>query len=135
MYAFGVLLWEILPLRESRWAAMPADLLRTRCCSAPRSDWIARFVCGSSSGSPWSECTHPYAAWRRVKEEGARPLITADDEGGAPPGYVALLRECWAQEPSARPTMRAVVDRLSSQLQATEKSPTLFSVAPPASGP
>ena len=70
-----------------------------------------------------------------MKEEGARPLITADDEEDAPPGYVALLRECWAQEPSARPTMRAVVDRLSSQLQVTEKSPTLFSVAPPAPGP
>ena len=77
---------------------------------------------------PWKGAQHPYAAWRKVKHDCKRPPIFESDLEGAPPEFVALLKECWAQDPSDRPDMSDVKTRLAQILAAnTEAHPTLFS--------
>ena len=55
--------------------------------------------------------------WQRVVA-GGRPLVRADEMAAAPPaiaeGYVALMRELWAQRPEDRPTMEAALRRLDA---------------------
>ena len=54
------------------------------------------------------EETFAHKLFKKV-QEGGRPEVTARDEEGAPEGYVALMRELWAQEPLARPTFDAAL--------------------------
>ena len=49
--------------------------------------------------------------WTRVKK-GERPPLTAEDEASAPEGYVALLKQLWAQDPVERPTFEAAFGQL-----------------------
>lgn len=73
---------------------------------------------------PFSDCTkdnpeihtileHGYGRQElaaAVAAEGLRPLLPA---AGAPPGFVELMRECWALDPAARPAAADVARRLA----------------------
>jgi serine/threonine protein phosphatase PrpC len=73
---------------------------------------------------PFSDCTkdnpeihtileHGYGRQElaaAVAAEGLRPLPPA---GGAPPGFDALINECWALDPAARPSAADVARRLA----------------------
>ena len=72
----------------------------------------------------WEMLTHcePWADEFTPKElnllvdavlQGRRPHVRRTDEGGAPNGFTDLMRECWAQDPSERPTFEDILQRLS----------------------
>lgn len=87
-YAFGVVLWQVLTLRQ-----------------------------------PWAGVAVMHEIWIRV-QRGERPPVTAADEAGAPAGFVALMRELWAQDPVARPTFAEALRRLRAMLAAAGPPPT-----------
>ena len=49
--------------------------------------------------------------WRRVAR-GERPAVGAAEAAAAREGYVALLRELWAQDPAERPAFAETLARL-----------------------
>ena len=49
--------------------------------------------------------------WKAV-QRGERPPVSAEDEARAPAGYVALMRELWAQDPATRPAFAETLSRL-----------------------
>ena len=63
--------------------------------------------------SPWKSVRSIRDMWTRV-QRGERPAVTADEEASAPEGYVALMRELWAQDPVARPTFAEAWRRLKA---------------------
>ena len=61
------------------------------------------------------------ALWTRVAR-GRRLLpLAASDAAGAPPGYMALMRELWRQDPGARPTVAEALRSLRAMLDAMLK--------------
>ena len=48
----------------------------------------------------------------QLMRRGQRPPVAAEDEAAAPEGYVALMRELWAQDPVARPAFAEALARL-----------------------
>ena len=58
-----------------------------------------------------------------VAAQGRRPAIPK----GAPPAFVAILKACWANEPSERPSASEVLARLqglrSHELEAADGTP------------
>ena len=50
--------------------------------------------------------------WLLVRQ-GSRPHVTPAEASAAPAGYLALMRELWAQDPVERPTFAEALRRLS----------------------
>merc|ERR1711904_325963 len=62
--------------------------------------------------SPWSrEGLHRFACIQAL-QDGERPRILPEEESDAPPGYLALLKDCWAQNPDKRKTFEGISRRL-----------------------
>ena len=61
---------------------------------------------------PWRKMSRE-AMWTSVRK-GQRPPVTAEDEAAAPPGYIALMRELWHQDPVERPTFAEALRRLEA---------------------
>ena len=74
---------------------------------------------------PWSACSpsartyfsldESFKKAQRVKA-GERPNIDPTASDASPAGFVALLKECWAQDPGRRPTAEQVASRLAIML-------------------
>ena len=64
---------------------------------------------------PWSS-THFKFSYELLDKvcAGGRPSISVDKEKEAPPGYVKLLRRCWAQKAEERPEFPEIFKRLGS---------------------
>lgn len=95
VYSFGIILWELLTWQQ-----------------------------------PWEECgpcsCHTITIYNWVLE-GHRPMIPPQDKlpAGPCPVYddlVQLMRQCWDQEPSDRPTFSTIVQRLDEMLRVVVKT-------------
>ena len=89
LYSFGVILWE-LATRKIPWEE---EITATQ---------YLRLV----------------AALSEAPENGGRPAVLAEAVGAAPE-FVALMKECWAGDPTARPEAAAVAQLLESLLADT----------------
>ena len=69
--------------------------------------------------APWAGESFATALWAKVRA-GERPAMTADEEAIAPEGYVALMRELWAQDPVARPMFVDTLQRLTALRKAAD---------------
>ena len=72
---------------------------------------------------PWAEETFIHKLWAKVRQ-GERPPVTAADEASAPEGYVALMRELWAQDPVVRPSFETALARLADMRSAAVEQET-----------
>ena len=70
---------------------------------------------------PWAEITSIHQLWAAVRR-GERPGVTAAHEANAPEGYIALMRELWAQDPVARPTFAEALQRLRAIAKAVAEN-------------
>ncbi|KAI3432711.1 hypothetical protein D9Q98_004254 [Chlorella vulgaris] len=95
VYAFGVVLWELLTWKE-----------------------------------PWHDVTNPAQIMVKVLVHQKRPEVPAIEAvpgadtpqvTGMVDGFVALMRRCWDQDPSARPAFKTVAEQLS-QLEASARA-------------
>ena len=95
VYSFGVVMWE-LATRKIPWAEKIAD----------------------------AEYIRFFAALSNALEQGERPRIpVAVAQAG--PEFVALMRECWATDPAARPAAAAAAALLQNLVEA-QQQPTSF---------
>jgi serine/threonine protein kinase len=93
VWSFGVIVWEILN-RQHPYAGMS-----------------------------------PHAVMWGVVEDGLKPThegfrgLSLSTHTSAPPFWTELCDECWAREPSERPTFNDIVKRLASQAQQAKDPP------------
>ena len=59
--------------------------------------------------SPWKELREPFLLMKLVGDQGARLTIPDDIQ----PEVAQLLKDCWAEVPSERPSFKDMIDRLS----------------------
>lgn len=72
---------------------------------------------------PWAH-RKPDAAWR-MSFEGQRPRVYMQEEQAAPSDFIALMQECWRQDPAERPSCTVIVATLReilAQIHSGERS-------------
>lgn len=83
---------------------------------------------------PWSNSHFKFSYELLDKvAAGGRPSISSDREREAPPGYVKLLRRCWAQRADARPEFPEIFKRLGSIQNRCDSKSSLRSSSSPRS--
>ena len=66
-----------------------------------------------SRQTPWQGCDHMQIGFA-VANEGARPPLEAVQGKLYPASLIALMQECWAQDPAARPSFAEIGRRLDT---------------------
>ncbi len=116
LYSFALIMWSLVAGKvrgrpAGRCARRACCTGRLPCCSPQR---VARLLKAACAGQePW-EGESPGAIYVAVCREGARPPVPAD----CPEPLAALMAECWAADPAARPAFSAVQARLQAQFRA-----------------
>jgi len=65
-----------------------------------------------SESRPWRGVSHDHAKLRRLVREGRRPVCEFQNVDQIPSDLPKLMRDCWHQNPDARPTVLEVTKRL-----------------------
>ena len=98
------------------------DFLRRNFCF----DFLSRYNSHTKTGfgiilyevlelkAPWDEPRFKKYSHRLIEavEKGERPKFSVENARQAPPGYVELMQQCWAQAPIERPDFSAVLYQL-----------------------
>jgi serine/threonine protein kinase len=128
VYAFGIMLWEVRVLLASavlrNVPSMPLTIAcRLDCCASTAAPRLLRLDCCASTAAPrllqMLARRIPFAGWRmedivEQAQEGSRPKVTDIPADRITPDLRALMEECWAQEPSTRPSMAQVAAKLKA---------------------
>eukprot|EP00762_Andalucia_godoyi_P005388 ANDGO_08468.mRNA.1 Putative serine/threonine-protein kinase/receptor R826 len=70
-------------------------------------------LCHPEWGHPWyTICEHDAERMKRLVCDGRRPPVTQDAVNRMPPGFGALMSECWDANPDLRPSFSGIADRL-----------------------
>lgn len=72
-----------------------------------------------SCRAPFEENAQSAQAVMHFIESGGRPTLNPDILSGAAPGYVPLMKDCWDQEPSQRPSFAVCARRIADIRAAT----------------
>ena len=64
---------------------------------------------------PWAGSAYSFSHLiMRAVERGERPEVTEEDLKNVPDGYIALMKQCWQNEPKDRPTFTNVMSMLET---------------------